>query len=93
MGTLQRARRRDVMEWGARDVSKLKPLVLKMPRSMSRIVTSTTMDDNESADLCLCCAAPKKSTRFLIISLFHVSTYTVPSHFSQSHYELDVSSP
>lgn len=60
MGTLQRARRRGVMEWGASDVSKLKPLVLKMPPFMSRIVTSTTMDDSESADLCHCCAAPKK---------------------------------
>lgn len=43
MGTLQRARRRDVMEWGAHDVSKLKPLVLKMSPSMSRIVTPLWM--------------------------------------------------
>lgn len=74
--------RRDVREWGARDVNKLKPLVLKVPPSMSRVVTSPIMDDSQSADLCHCHAAPEKWTVFLTSPFFHASPSTVPSFMS-----------
>ena len=76
---LKRDRRRGMMERAVSDMSKLKPLVLKTPPSMSRVVTSPSVDDSQSAGLCHRRAAPQKWTQFLIISPPFFSSTCLPA--------------